>query len=124
MADVITSGASVIAPTIILGYESSRPGRTIIHPIVNRAADDATLRAAGPRTGRLELGFSGPAAEADSSVAEAVLATAGPFTFTSTDRTTVSLTFVVPKGGTITRTLEDTTRAAWVVAFDWHEVSP
>ncbi len=120
MADVITSGATVITPTLILGYESTRAPGTIVHDIIGRANPDVTLRPAGTRTGRMELGFIG---EADSYAAETALSTAAVFTLTSTDRPTVALSFIVKEGGTITRTLDDETRNAWTVAFDWREVT-
>ena len=125
MADVIISGASVIAPTVILGYQSTREGGTIVHPIINRASPDASLRVASLRTGRMEMGFAAVGtAEADSAAAEALLATAAVFSLTSSERATVQLQFVVPEGGSIVRTLEDNTRSAWTVAFDWVEVVP
>ena len=73
MVDVITSGATVIAPTMILGYESSRPTRTLIHDVPGRSDPDATLRPAGLRKGRMTLGFAGPSAESDSASAGALL---------------------------------------------------
>lgn len=122
MADVITSGANVIAPTMILGYESARPTRTLIHDIVDRAEPDAILRPAGLRKGRLTLGFSGPTGESDSAAAEAVLAAAVAPVLSSPDRATVSMRFVLPEGGTLSRMLDPETRDAWMVEFDWQEV--
>lgn len=124
MADIITSGAAVIAPTIILGYESSRETRTVVHPILGRPAPDATLRPAGLRTGRLELGFTAATAEADSAAAETILSAAATFTLVSADRTTAQMAFVLPEGGRLSRALDDSTRNAWVVSFDWTEITP
>lgn len=124
MSDIITSGASVIEPTLILGYSSTRAARTIIHDIIGRAAPDVTLRPAGLRSGRMELAFLTDDSESASAAAEAVLATAATFSLVSSDRASVSLQFVVPAGTNITRTLDDETRDGWVVAFGWQEVIP
>ncbi|WP_294947692.1 hypothetical protein [uncultured Microbacterium sp.] len=124
MVDVITSGATVIAPTMILGYESSRPTRTLIHDVPGRSDPDATLRPAGLRKGRMTLGFAGPSAESDSASAESVLAGAVAFVLTSPDRASVSMRFVLPDGGALSRVLDPETRDAWMVEFDWQEVAP
>lgn len=124
MGSIITSGSSTISPTAVVGYESSRDTGAVVHPVINRAAPDATLRVAGLRTGRLVLGFVGAAAEGDSAAAESLLATPAVFALVSSDRATVQMSFVLPKGGRLTRTLDPETRAAWTVAFDWVEVAP
>lgn len=123
MASIITSGSSTITPSAVTRYESTRDTGAVVHPIINRAAPDATLRVASLRKGRLEITFLGASAEADSDAAEEVLATAATFSLVSADRLSVQMSFVLPKGGRLTRTLSDTTRAAWVVAFDWVEVA-
>lgn len=121
----ITGGATVITPSVVLEFSSVRPGKTNVHDIINRTNPDATLRVAGSRAGHIKLGFIGPTAEADSSAAEVSLAGAAVFTYvTDPDRPTLALTFVVPDGGQIRRDLEETTRAAWSVEFDYREVSP
>lgn len=120
----ITGGASVITPTVVLEFSSARAATTVVHEIINRANPDATLRVAGSRTGRIKLGFIGATAEADSAVAEASLAGAALFTYvTDPERPTLALTFVIPAGGQITRALDEVTRAAWTVEFDFREVT-
>lgn len=122
MADIITSGLFLITPTVVLGYGSAREAGTIVHPIINRAAPDVTLRPARLRSGdALELGFSSATSEADSKTAEEILSMPAVFTLSSADRTTVVMSFVVR--GTVKRTLEDVTRNAWVVSFGWQEVT-
>lgn len=122
MTTTITTGASRIAPTILTGLSESAEGGAIIHDIINRANADITLRVAGLRSGRLELGFAGPTCEADSAAAFALLRTAAVFTLTDTDRTTYNMTFVVPKGGRIDRAIEEQTRAAYLLTVDFQEV--
>ena len=71
------------------------------------------------------LGFFGPTAEAASAEAESVLSGAAVFTYiTDPDRPSLALMFVIPDGGSILRSLDDVTRAAWTVEFDYREVSP
>lgn len=121
----ITGGATVITPNAVVSFSSARSARTNVHDIINRANPDATLRVAGSREGRIKLAFTSATAEADSAVAEASLAGASLFTYvTDPSRPSLALTFVVPKGGQITRVLSDATRAAWTVEFDFREVSP
>lgn len=122
MADVITSGAAIITPTLILGFESKREAATLVHSIIGRAAPDVTLRPAALRNGVSELGFNASTSEADSAAAEAILAGGTVCALISSDRSTVEMSFVVQ--GEITRTLEDATRSAWVVSFGWQEVTP
>lgn len=124
MATVITSGATVIEPTAVIEYASSRDGGTIVHPIIGRPAPDATLRPASLRKGRMQLVFAAATAEADSAAAENALAAAAVFTVYSPDRTTVQMSFIIPSDGTLTRTLSATTGVSWTVQFDWVEVAP
>lgn len=127
MADLIVTGSTVIAPTLILGYESSRPGGAIVHPIIGRPDPDVTLRPAGRRTGTLELLFAGEelaANEAAAAAAEAAHATPAVFTLTSTDRPSLAMSYVVPATGRIARQLDAATRNAWTVRIDFHEVAP
>ena len=122
MSNVITSQTAVITPTLITGYSSKRESHTVLHQIIDRSAPDVTLRAASLRSGSLELLFAAEDAEAASSAAEAALSEAAVFTLTSDERSTVGMPFVVQ--GSITRTLDDASRSAWTVAFDWAEVAP
>lgn len=122
MTTTITTGATVITPTIVLGYEESREAQSIVHPILGSTTPDVTLRPAVLRTGRLSCGFSGATSETLSKSAADTLAGASTFALADTDRATVAMTFVVPQGSQVTRTLEDETRNAWVVSFDFQEV--
>lgn len=119
MAHVITSGATTISQFSIVGYESTRESGNVVHKIIARAAPDVSVRVAGLRTGRMTLAFSGPSAETDSAVAEALLAGASVFTLTS-DQTSVAMTFVVAEDGRLSRALSDA--GAWRVTLDWQEV--
>lgn len=120
MPHIITTGASVITPSALTEYESSRETRTRVHDVINREMPDATLRVARARSGRMTLAFTGPTAESDSATAEAILA--GPSTFTLTsDEATIQMTFVLPETGRLNRTLA-LAGSVWRIAFDWQEV--
>jgi hypothetical protein len=120
MSSYVDTGATIINPILATGYESRRPARNIVHEIFDTTSVDVTLRPAGLRTGTLELLF---ADEASSKAAEDAIAAAGVMTFGDTDVTTVDMSFIVPAGGDITRTLHDS-RTAWLVTFGYHEVTP
>lgn len=121
MSSEITAGAVIISPTLILGYESTRKPGNVIHEILGRESPSVTFRPAGLRRGRMELLFEEESTAAD---AEAALAAGEVCTLSDDDRTTVAMSFVLPRDGDLSRKLDDETRAAWVVAFDWREVSP
>lgn len=121
MATTITSGASTITPTQVLGYKAAREAQTIVHNILGVSAPDVTLRPASLRSGRLELGFQGASAQANSKTAADLLASAATFNLVSTDLTTIPMPFVVQ--GTVERELEDGSRAAWIVSFDYQETA-
>lgn len=125
MAEIITSGATVIRPTLVLGYESTRAGGNIVHPIIGRRQPDVTLRPGGMRAGRLELLFDDPnpaVAESASAAAETLHNSAAVLTLRSDDRPSIGMSYVVPAGGNITRRLEDATREAWILAVDFEEI--
>jgi hypothetical protein len=121
MAEYITHGVDVIAPTVVLNISSARESGNIIHPIIGRAEPDVTLRPASLRTGVLELGFAGPDAEADSADAEQAHAGMGAFTLHNDVRPSLGFSYVV--NGTVERALEDETRDAWIVRVGYQEVS-
>ncbi len=122
MSIIITAGASTIAPTEVLGLQSQRTGRNIIHEIPGSESESVTLRPATPRTGTIVLGFSGPTAEGDSFDAENLHATGGVFTVVAAERPSLEMSYVVQDGGRISRDLEEVTRDAWIVTIDFREV--
>lgn len=120
MPTTITSGASTITPTQVLEYEANRESQSIIHPILGSTNADVTLRVASLRSGRLQIGFQGSSSEANSKTATDLLSGAATFNLVSTDRTSIPMKFVVQ--GQIRRELEDQSRDAWVVSFDFREI--
>lgn len=137
MTDTITAGSGyawvdgyyvpseitvTLEPTLVLGYQSSRPIRNMVKPILGSSESDVTFRPAGRRTGTLSLLFTGDDAEVTSEAAETTLALGGVFSLNSDDRATVEMAFVL--SSSINRELDPTTRRAWVVAFEYQEVAP
>ena len=104
---------------MITGYESTRESGNVIHSIIGRPSPEVTLRAAGLRTGNLEALLL---LEADAIALESLLAKPKTLLLTDPDVTGVNMSFVL--AGPITRTLEDDTRRAWLVKFDFQEVAP
>lgn len=127
MPDLIVTGSTVIRPTLILGYQSTRAAGNVVHPIINRPSPDVTLRPASLRTGTLELLFAGDdsaAVETASAEAETLHATAAVFTLISDDRPSIAMSYVVSGNGQISRALDPSTRDAWTVTVPFQEVGP
>lgn len=119
MANTITDGTTVITPELILGWDASQSSRNIVHEIIGKASPDVTLKAAGLRTGTLELLFI---SAADALTARTMLAQALPFLIESDEAFLDNFRFVV--AGTISSALEDTTRNLWTISVDFQEVTP
>jgi len=113
---VITQGDTLIKPLSAPGYESTRPSRNIVHPILGRRVPDITLRPAGVRTGTLRLIFPD---DIESAVAEEALAAGGEFVLTHTDSITVDMLFIVD--GDIQRRQDDS--GAWEITFRFQETT-
>jgi hypothetical protein len=54
----ITNGTITITPDLVLGWDSAREARTVMHPVLARPDPDVTLRPSAVRTGRLQLWFT------------------------------------------------------------------
>ncbi len=121
MTGQIMGGAAPIYPDMILGYESSREGGSLVHPILGTSNPDVSLRPAQLRTGMLSLAFLAASAEADSKAAEDQLSTVSVFTLLEDQRTTIGMRFVV--SGPIRRALDPESRSAWTVEVDYTEVA-
>lgn len=113
----ITGGASTITPQLIVGYSSTRPAKTIIHPVLGLSAPAVTLDNSGLRTGSLQCLFL---TEAAASTSAGILATAAIFALADTVNTTVNMNFVV--SGDIVVAL-DTDTFLWTVTFTYQETS-
>ena len=121
MADTITQGGTTITPTAVLGYSADRQSATLVKPIPGSSTPDVTLRPAMKRSGTMSVGFQGASSETNSNNLFNLLTNGtASYTFASTDRTSLNMTFVTV--GVVRRELEDASRDAWIVSFDWQEV--
>lgn len=121
MTWIITHGATVITPTIVLGLDERHDGGNIVHNIPGRPEPDVTLRPGNLRTGTLSCGFAGAASETASAAARALFNTGGVFTAISDERTTLAFSFV--RAGRVARDIDPETRNGWVVTVDYQEVT-
>lgn len=110
---------SVVVPTVVDGYTSTREAQSLAHPILGRPDPEVTLREAALRSGTLTLLFPD---EDDSAAAELAFSQPGVWQMVDDDRDTVGMSFVVA-GGAITRELHDETRNDWLLTIPYREVS-
>jgi hypothetical protein len=141
MSYLITQGSTVIQPQVIDGYSSTSQSASKVHTIMGRTAPAITLRPGGLRRGTLRMVFGGTtsgggyaiidgilteiegftgASEDLSLAAETAHRDGGVFTLTVTERSTVSMQYIVD--GSVTRELDDATRDVWIVSVDFQEV--
>lgn len=113
---LITRGATVIDPTLVLGYECSRDVPTITHVLL-AGGTRHSLRAALPRTGTLALFFATYAA---AWAAGGHLATTGPWVLTDTDVPAAGMTFIV--AGIVLIKLDPVTLRRWTIDVPFVEV--
>jgi hypothetical protein len=120
VATTITAGATTIVADAIAAYSSTSEHGNKIHGRIATGLVDVVLREAGPRAGRLELVID---AEAAAYAAETALRGPAVWTLTSDELASIAMSFVVADGGNVSRELEPTTGATWLVAFDWQEIT-
>ncbi|NYD65983.1 hypothetical protein [Agromyces atrinae] len=107
-----------VEPILVVGYESTRAARAIVHEILDNTAPSVVLRAAASRSGKLRLIFDN---EEDAYGAERAHAESGYWTLTDPDRPSLNMTYVVADGD-IVRTLDPETRTIWVLEIPFVEV--
>lgn len=111
------SDSETTTPDLVLGYESARQSRNIIHELIEGIA--ATLVAANPRSGDLHLFYT---AEADAWAALELHSTADVFTLTDTDIPAIGMSYVL--AGNVGIALDGATRAQWAVTVPYQEIEP
>lgn len=117
MSTIITAeGISAFTePIMVTGYEATRQGRNTTTDLIGGGILVA-LRAPRPRSGTLELLYDD---EAAAFAAVELHATETTFTLTDTARDGVGMTYTA---GTSRISLEDQTRAVWLVSVEFQEV--
>ncbi|MFJ3392020.1 hypothetical protein [Leifsonia aquatica] len=114
------SGATVtVTPDLITEFETTRESRNVLHKIIGTASVAVTFKPGGAREGTLHLLFSDAGA---AKACEDLALSAGTFTLTDADMPDTGMSFV--PSGRIDRSLEDETRALWLVAMEYTEVTP
>lgn len=114
---IANNGAGSTAPTLILGYETGRESRNVVHDLIGGGIAVA-LVAPRPRSGDLRLFYP---AEADAWAALALHSHESTFSLTDSDRPGVGMTYVA--NGRIALALDDQTRTRWVVTVPYQEVT-
>lgn len=115
MSTTITWGTQAVYPEMVTGYESARESGNVLHKVIGRADPDVTLRAAGLRTGSLEIWCSTHQVALD---VEAMHAQAGVFHLTDTAFPGLGMHYVT-SGRVELR--QDGTR--WLVRVEYAEVA-
>lgn len=121
MTSTITASnsAGTTSPTLVLGYETTRESRNVVHDLIGGGIAVALI-APRPRSGELRLFYP---VEADAWAALALHAEETTFALTDTDRPAVGMTYAVGDGG-VRLGLDETTRNHWVVTVSYQEVTP
>lgn len=115
----ITKGAATVTPTLVLGYESRRPSRTIGHDIIGKQDRDYSLAPAARRRGTLHLFF---AERVDAWTCYDLHAQAGPFAFTEPEQPDASMVYVIAENGEVEIELEPEGLRRWFVRVPYEEV--
>lgn len=118
MTTTITLGATVVTPTMVLGYESEREHGNQARDIQDSNEPDIDFKEAGLRSGTLDL-FCNTHALALS--VEALHCNVGVFTLASSELPGIDMDYV-PLGRVRSKLDPDTARR-WIVSVDFQEVS-
>ena len=111
------NGQTTVVPTLVLGYDSGRNTRSVLHTLMSGIVV-AVLYDAQLRVGTLQLFF---ASAADADRARTLHATAGVWQLTDPDNTTENMRYVVT-GGQL-RKYQTENRARWILEVPYGEVS-
>lgn len=118
MTTIAKAGATVTALTV-LGWDTTRPARTVVHAVIGKPEPDFTLRASGPRTGTVRYLF---AELADAEACESLHGDA-PAPVTLTDPATPGSPMVYLVTGAVHLTADDEAGTRWSVSVDFTEIT-
>lgn len=113
---ISASVGGVTYPRLVLGYETSRESRNVVHDLIGGGIAVA-LVAPRPRSGDLRLFYP---EEVDAWGALELHSLEAVFTLTEASRPAVGMTYVV--NGSVSLALDDNTRKNWVVTIPYQEV--
>lgn len=108
---------AAVVPDLVQVYKHAREVRTNLHPIEGRADVEATLKAAGLRSGELLAVF---ADEAAARTADARFAEVGIWQLVDTDVPAASMTFLVQ--APLELALDEDTQSVWLLTVGFQEV--
>lgn len=112
-----SSGAG-FTPDLVLGWDSSRQSRTVVHDVLGRPDPDVTLRPASTRTGTLRLFFLDLATAV---ACEEAHAAATIWTLSTADVLPATMRYVVD--GQIRLTSDGPAHARWVLEAPFREIA-
>ncbi len=113
----ITRGGTTIEPKMILGWETVRRSRNILHEVIGKPSPDVTVQPSAPRTGTLELFFL---TEDAAVAADELHAAPGALTLVNDDHAARSMTYVID--GDVRLRLDPATRLRWTLTVPFREV--
>lgn len=124
MSAQISDGTTIITPSSLAGFSSTRSSQTRQHEVPGSVWPDMVLRPAGPRTGTFVFRFTAADAQVASLEAEELHQTGMPLTFTRPGFSTIDMTYVLAPGGRLQRELDPDTKRFWTLTVDYMEVQP
>jgi hypothetical protein len=113
----LTRGATTLTPFDVLGWDSTREARTVLHQPIDNPVPEVTAREAAPRSGTLRLFF---AEQVDAVAAEDAHALPGPWLLTDPDGGYRPMRYVVVGPVRLSSTSDDGSR--WIVEVGYQEV--
>lgn len=118
MTSTISTTEDTFTPILVNGYEASRASGNVIHNVLSSNTPAVTLRESRLRTGTLTALFG----TLDLAQAlETALTSGAVLYFYDTDHPTLALPFVCT--GEVTVALDEDTRNAWTVEWEFQEVA-
>lgn len=113
----LTRGATTLTPFDVLGWDSTRESRTVLHQPIDNPVPEVTGRPAAPRSGTLRLFF---VSLDDAQAAEDAHAQPGPWLLVDPDGWFRTMRYVVTGPVRLASTSDDGDR--WLVEVGYQEV--
>lgn len=117
MTTTITDATSSITPDLVVGYDTERESRNVLHNVIGKAEQDVSLELDGLRYGTLHLFFESQTA---AWVAYEQLGAIGTWELTDTDIPQIGMSFV--RTGPMKMGLDPVSRRRWLIEMDYQEV--
>lgn len=115
--EYVPDPASILVPTLVLGYDSARPSRNVVHQLLSGSVA-AVLYPASTRRGTLRLFFED---DASATNADRQLAKSGTWSFADTDHPDENMLCVT--SGDV-RKYQTDNRMRWTVEVPFQELTP